>query len=160
MKAPVQESSLIKLQTPEMQLYEKETPTQVIFCEICEIFKSTSLYRTSLVAASEDFRFPASNFIEKETPEKIFFSEFCKIFKNIFSFDRTPPDDCFVCLSVNLEFFRTLFLQSTSGKLLFHVSQDTVTRSFQVFYTRTRSSHSKAFIYLKSLKIVCEEVNL
>ena len=94
-----------------MQLYEKETPTQVIFCEICEIFKSTSLYRTSLVAASEDFRFPASNFIEKETPEKIFFSEFCKIFKNIFSFDRTPPDDCFLCLSVNFEtFFRTLLL--------------------------------------------------
>ena len=122
MKAPVQESSLIKLQTPEMQLYEKETPTQVIFCEICEIFKSTSLYRTSLVAASEDFRFPASNFIEKETPEKIFFSEFCKIFKNIFSFDRAPPDECFLCLSVNFETcFRTLLLQSTLRKLLFYV---------------------------------------
>ena len=39
------------------------------------------------------------------------------------------------------------------SKKLFH-------RSFQVFYTRTRSSHSKAFIYLKSLKTVCEEVNL
>ena len=38
-------------------------------------------------------------------------------------------------------------------KKLFH-------RSFQAFYTRTRSSHSKAFVYLKSLKTVSEEVNL
>ena len=107
----MQESSLTKLKTPEMQLDEKEAPTQVIFCEICEIFKSISLYRTSLVAASEDFRFPASNFIEKETPEKIFYSEFCKIFKYIFSFDRTRPDECFLCLSGNFETcFRTLLL--------------------------------------------------
>ena len=32
--------------------------------------------------------------------------------------------------------------------------------AFQAFYTRSRSSHSKAFIYLKSLKTVCIEVNL
>ena len=32
--------------------------------------------------------------------------------------------------------------------------------AFQAFYTRSRSNHSKPFIYLKSLKIVCEEVNL
>ena len=101
----------------------------------------------------------------------MFFSEFCKIFKNIFSFDRTPPDDCFLCLSVNFEaFFKILFLKSTSEKLLFYVQvaefqpPDTVqnyfTDTFQAFYTRMRSSHSKAFIYLKSLKTVCEEVNL
>ena len=64
------------------------------------------------MAASEDFRFPASNFIEEETPEKIFFSEFCKIFKNIFSFDRAPPDDCFLSLSVNFEAcFNTSFIE-------------------------------------------------
>ena len=51
----------------------------------------------------------------------MFFSEFCKILKDIFTFDRTPPDDCFLCLSVNFEFFRTLLLYSTSGKLLFRV---------------------------------------
>ena len=34
------------------------------------------------------------------------------------------------------------------------------TGAFQAFYARSRSSHSKAFIYLKSLKTVCEEVNL
>ena len=34
------------------------------------------------------------------------------------------------------------------------------TGAFQAFYTRTRSSHSKAFMYLKSLKTICEEVNL
>ena len=34
------------------------------------------------------------------------------------------------------------------------------TGAFQAFYTRARSSHSMAFIYLKSLKIICEEFNL
>ena len=101
----------------------------------------------------------------------MFFCEFYEIFKNIFYFDRKPPDDCFLCLSVNFEkFSRTLILQSTSEKLLFHVqvakfqSPDIVksysTGAFQAFYTRSRSSHSKAFIYLKSLKTVCKEVNL
>ena len=115
------------------------------------------------MAAPESFSFPACNFIIKETTGKMFFCEFCKIFKDIFSFDRTPPDDCFLCLSVNFEtFFRTLLLKSTSGKWLFHVQvaefepPDTVkscfTGTFRVFYTRSRSSHSKAFIYLKSQK--------
>ena len=34
------------------------------------------------------------------------------------------------------------------------------TGTFEARQQRTRSSHSKAFIYLKSLKIICEEVNL
>ena len=33
------------------------------------------------------------------------------------------------------------------------------TRAFQAFYTR-RNSYSEAFMYLKSLKIIREEVNL
>ena len=41
---------------------------------------------------------------------------------------------------------------------------DTVNNYFigaiQAFYTRTRSGHSKVFIYLKFLKTVFEEVNL
>ena len=83
--------------------------------------KNTLFYRTSPVAAPKSFRFPACNFIKKEATARMFFCEFCKIFKDIFPFDKTPPDDRFLYLSVNFEFFRTLFLYSTSGKLLFHV---------------------------------------
>ena len=76
------------------------------------LFKNTLFYRTSPVAAPESFRFPACNFIIKEAAAKMFFCEFFKIFKDIFSFDRTPPDDdCFLCLSVNFEFFRTSFIE-------------------------------------------------
>ena len=32
---------LIKLQTSGLQLYQKEIPTQVFSCEICELFKNT-----------------------------------------------------------------------------------------------------------------------
>ena len=63
------------------------------------------------VSPSDSFRFPVCNFIKKEIPAKVFFCEFCKIFKNIFSFDGTPPNDCFLSLCVNFEkFFRTLLL--------------------------------------------------
>ena len=54
----------------------------------------------------------------------MFFSQFCKILKDIFTFDRTPPGDCFLRLSVNFEFFGTLLLYSTSGKLLFRVQAE------------------------------------
>ena len=74
------ESSLIKLEAVKF----------VISREICKMFKSTLFYRTSLVAASEGFSFPACNFVKKVTPEKMFGCEFCKIFRSIFSFDRTP----------------------------------------------------------------------
>ena len=102
----------------------------------------------------------------------MFFCEFCKIFKNIFSFDTRPPDDCFLCLSVIFEtFFRTLLLKGTPGKQLFYVKVSRISttrwyskklfhRCFQAFYTWSRSSHSKAFIYLKSLDAVCEEVSM
>ena len=128
-------------------------------------FENTLFYRTDPVATPESFRFPACNFIIKETTAKMLLCEFCKTFKDIFSFDRTPKDDCFLCLPVNFEFFRTLVLQGNSGKLLFCVQveefqpRDTV-KTFQAFYTRTRSSHSKAFTHLKFVKTVCEEVNL
>ena len=76
-----------------------------------------------------------------------------------------------MCLFVNFEtFFRTLLLKSTSAKRLFYVQvsefepPDTVksyfTGAFRAFCTRSRSSHSKAFIYLKSQKTVCEGVNV
>ena len=71
----------------------------------------------SPVADSDSFRFLACNFIKKEILAKMFFCEFAKFVRTYF--DRTPPDDCFLSLSVNFEkFFRTLLLQSTSEKLL------------------------------------------
>ena len=96
------DSSLIKLQASEMQLYLKKTPTQVISCEI---FRSILFYGTSPVAASKGFRFPACNFIKRKTPDKMLFCEFSKISKTIFFFDRPPPDDYFLCLSFNFETF-------------------------------------------------------
>ena len=74
------------------------------------------------------------------------------------------------CLFVNFEkFFRSPLLYTTSGKLLIsftscRISTTTYSKQvfhmcFQAFYTR-RSSYSKAFMYSKSLQIICEEVNL
>ena len=38
-----------------LQLYQKETPTQVFFCEIYEIFKSIYFEEQLLMTASESF---------------------------------------------------------------------------------------------------------
>ena len=51
---------------------------------------------------------------------KLLFCEFYRIFKNIFSLDRTPLDDWFLCLSVNFEkFFRTPSKHFIVGSTLF-----------------------------------------
>ena len=43
---------LITFRSEGLQLYLKETPTQVFFCEYCEIFKNSYFHRTPRVAAS------------------------------------------------------------------------------------------------------------
>ena len=106
------ESSLIKLQVSRTATLLKRDPAQVFSCEICQIFQNTLFY----------CRFPACNFIKKRLRQGCFSVNFAEIFKNIFSFDRAPPDGCFLYLFVKCQkFSRTLLLESTSGKLLFYV---------------------------------------
>ena len=114
--ARVLESSLIKLQA-------LRTPTQLFTRKIfiSEVFKNILFYRTfcfflSPAAASAAFRFPACNFNKKGDSNKDVFSvNFKKLLGT--SFDRTPPDDCFLCLSKSFHrFFRTPLSQNT----LFH----------------------------------------
>ena len=101
-----------------------------------------------------------------ETPHKFFPVKFAKCLGIRTSFDKTPLDDCFWRLSADFE----NFFRKPMGNCLFHVqvaefqSPDTVksyfTSAFQAFYIRPRSSYSKASIYLKCLKIICEEVTI
>ena len=134
-------------------------------CETAEIFKNTFSYRLPRVAASA-----ACNFIKKEIPAKIFFCEFGKISKNIFwqSTSRWLPLK-FICEF--WEVFQNSSFRTPLRNCLFNVQvavfqpADTVKNYFKgayssTVYKNTRSSHPKAFIYLKYLKIICEEVNL
>ena len=105
----------------------------------------------SPVAASEGFKFPACNFIKKETLEKYFSVPACvylwilRCFSDHF-FYRAPQGNFYLCKSCKI---------STTS-----YSKNYFTGAFKAFYTRSRSSHLKALIYLKSLKTVCQEVNL
>ena len=49
MKTTVLESVINKVAA--LQFSSKVTPTQLLFCEISDIFKNISFYRTTLVAA-------------------------------------------------------------------------------------------------------------
>ena len=120
------------------------------------------------MAVSDSFRFPACNFMIKRFLQRCFLVNFAKFLRTCF--DRRPPDDCFLGLSVKFKkAFRTSLLWSTSENCFFHVQvaefqpanavKNYFTGAFQAFYTRGRSRPLKAFIYLKSLKIICEEVN-
>ena len=107
------------------------------------------------MAAFDSFRFPACNF-KKETPSKIFSMNFAHFLRT--RFERKPPDDCFLCLPVNLRSFSEhLFYKAPLGNCLFQVPvaefqpaytmKNYFTGTFQTFCTRARSSHSKTFIY-------------
>ena len=92
----------------------------MFFCEICEIFNNIIFYRTSPVAASDSFRFPACNFIKKSLQQRCFPVNFAKFLRA--SFDRTHTYHCFLCLSVNFEkFSEHLFYRAPLGNCLFHV---------------------------------------
>ena len=84
--------------TASEKLQSLRCSTQVL---ICEIFKNTFFYRTSLVAGSDCFRIPVCNFIKKRLRQRCFPVNYAKCLRT--SFDRTPPDDWFLCLSVNFE---------------------------------------------------------
>ena len=73
-----------------------------------------------------------------------------------------------IYLWVLRRFSKHLFYKESLENCFFHVqvaefqSADAIKNffasAFQAFYTRTRSSHSKVFIYVKPMKIILEEV--
>ena len=95
----------------------------------------------------------------------MFFCEFCKIFKNIF-WQNTSQWLLLVFICEFWEVFQnTTFIEHLleTAYVMYKLQNFNhlhFTSAFQAFFTRTRSSHSKAFIYLKSLKIISEEVDL
>ena len=117
------------------------------------------------MAASDSFRFPPCNFIKKKDCSKdVNFAKFLRT-----SFDRAPPDACFLSLSLNFErsFSEHLFYRAPLRNCLFHVQvaafqpADTVKNYFTgaISFIGILYENKKAFIYLKSLEIICEEVN-
>ena len=60
--------------------------------------------------------FQPATLLKKRFPQRCFSVNFAKFLRT--SFDRAPPDDCFLSISVNFKFFRTSLLQITSEKLL------------------------------------------
>ena len=71
-KGPQDRFFAIKFSEEDLWTAGSETPVH--------LFKNNFFYRTSPVAASDIFKFPACCFIRKGTPAKTFFCEFCKNF--------------------------------------------------------------------------------
>ena len=96
----------------------------------------------------------------------MFFSEFCQISKNVY---WQSTSGWLLFLWILKSFSEHLFYTAHLRNYLFHVkvavfqpantAKNYLTGAIQVFYTKTRSSHSKALIYLKTLKIIYEDVN-
>ena len=62
-----------------LQLYQKETPTQVFSCKYCEIVKNSFLYRTPLMAASRFLTKLAENNCEENHFSVVFHRNFLEI---------------------------------------------------------------------------------
>ena len=78
----------------------------------------------------------------------MFICEFCKIFEEHLLTEQLRMAASCVYLWILRSFSDHLFYRAPLGNCLFLL---------QVSF---KSSYSKAFMYLKSLKIICEEVNL
>ena len=151
-----------KFAGPQLQLYWKETLVKSAKFLRTPYFTEHLQWLLSIVSG-----FQPATLLKKRFRQKCFSVNFAKFLRT--SFDRTPPHDCFFYLWILKSFSEHLFYRAPLRNCLFHVQvtefqpADTVknyfTATFQAFYTRTRSTHSKAFSYLKSLKIICEEVN-
>ena len=74
------------------------------------LFKEHLVLQNISSGCSWKFQFSSLQLHYKRGYGKNIFLWICKIFKDIFSFNRTPQDECFLCLSANFEFFRTLLL--------------------------------------------------
>ena len=101
----------------------------------------------------------------KETLAKMFICEFCKIFKNIFRQNTSWWLLCefwevFQITSFKGHLWETAYFMHTLQDFNHKIQQEYFTSAFQAFYTRAKSSYSKAFIYLKSLKIIRKKVNM
>ena len=97
-----------------------------------------------------------------------FFCEFCKIFKNVFL--KNTSGWLLLVFTCNFEkIFISPIFRAPLGNCLFHVkvaefqpryNKKYFTSAFQSLYMNTRRSYWEAVIYLKSLKIICEQFNL
>ena len=103
----------------------------MLFCEFCKISKNIFWQSTSGWLLLK------------------FICEFWEVFQNISFIEHLWETAYFM---YKLHFNQTVFQPANTVKNYF-------TGAIEAFYTRTRSSHLKAYIYLKSLKIICEEVN-
>ena len=102
---------------------------------------------------------------KKRLRQRFLSVNFAKLLRT--SFDRRPS--C-VYLWILRSLSDHLFYRPPLGNCLFHLQvaefqpprivKKYFTCAFQAFYTRRRSSYSKVFMYSKSLKIICEEINI
>ena len=153
------EFSLIKLQALRTATLLKRDFNTGFSCEFCKIFKNTLFYRTSPEAASDRFRCPACNFFEKKGPGKDILLWFLQNFQEHLLTEHLRMTASYVYLWILSSFSEHFFYRAALGNWLFHVQvsefqpPDTVKNYFisasQAFFKRTRSRHSKAFIYLK-----------
>ena len=108
--------------------------------------------------------FQLAAFLKKGLQQRCFSVRFAKFLRT--SFYRTPPDDCFLYLSVILRSFsdhlflhhlwETAYFMNKFQNFNHQIKQKYFTSAFQAINTKTRRSYSEAFIYIKSLKIICE----
>ena len=134
-----------KVAGPQNYIFIKKRVQHRYFPEKLATFLRTICFTA---AASAGLRFPTCNFVKNETPVKMFFCEFYEICKSIFWLN-TPGWLLFVfiwkCWEAfqKISFIETLIPCTSAEFQPPDTERNYFTSSFQAFYTRTTSSHSK-----------------
>ena len=133
--------------------------------ETCDIFKNTLFYWTSSMATSDSFRFQPCNFIKKEIPAKTFFCEICTISKNSFWQNTSGSLHLkFICelweAFQNISFVEHLWETAYFMYKLQYFKQQIQWKTISQMLFKHFIQEREGLLYLKCLKIICEEVNL
>ena len=157
----VKGSSLIKLQPPRTATYQKETPAQVISCEIYEMFKSALFYRVHLQwLFFKVSGFQPATLLKKRLRQRSFSVNSAKFLKTSFLLTEHfwMTASC-VYLLILRSFSEHVLYRATPGNCYFMCKLQnfkTVKQYFTgTFYARSRSTHSKARLHLLKIPENC-----
>ena len=145
-KVSVSESFLIKMQALRTAFFWQETTIQVFSCKICKFLRTPFLQN---IFRGSFWQFQASS-LQFYLKRDLRITASCVYLWILRSF----LEYLFYITSAKLLVSCTRCKSSTS-----RYSKKLFTGVFQAFYKTMKGSNSKAFMYLKPLKIIFEEIN-
>ena len=115
MKESVSESSLIKLQAPRINFIKERLQHRLFPVKFAKFLRAPCFTEHLQGLLLKAWGFQPATLLKKRLRKRNFSVKFKKFWRT--SFDRTPPDDCLLCLYVDFEtFFQNISFREHLGE--------------------------------------------